>query len=84
MPRASRDYVAAPYGVPRTTTLRFVLTPERDEEVIDPVTLGSEDFRRRMYELAHAPSVRLLSYERPKSARVERGALGVRSQGVVA
>ena len=51
--------------------LRFVLSPEREEEVVDPVRLGSKQFRRRLYEIGHAPEVRLLSYERPQSAALD-------------
>jgi hypothetical protein len=69
--RSSRDHFARPYAVQGTTMLRFVLVPERDEEVIDPIRLGSEEFRRRLFEIGHAPIVRLLSYERPKSTSLE-------------
>ena len=63
-----RDRLAKPYIVQGTTMLRFMLTPERDEEVVDPVRLSSEGFRRRLLELGHSETVRLFSYERPKTA----------------
>lgn len=67
---SERDHFAQPYMVPSTTMLRFVLTPERREEVIDPVRLSTEEFRRRLYEIGHSAEVHLLSYERPKSSEI--------------
>ena len=64
------NYFANPYVVPGTTMLRFVLMPERREEVLDPVRLGSEQFRRRVYEIGHSADVQLLNYERPKEWQV--------------
>jgi len=75
MRRQTRDYFAAPYKVPSATMLRFVLLPEREEEVIDPVRIGSEEFRARVYEIAHSSSVRLFSYERPKLPKIEEDSL---------
>ena len=77
MPTAMRDHFAQPYSIQGMTMLRFVLTPERDEEVIDPVRLASEAFRRRLYEIAHADGVGLLSYERPKTSTIENDDLVV-------
>lgn len=68
---AARDHLAKPYSVQGTTMLRFVLTPEREEEVVDPVRLSSDGFRRRLLELGHSDPVRLFSYERPKAAAME-------------
>ncbi len=70
--RSNSDSFAKPYAVQGVAMLRMVLIPERAEEVIDPVRLGSVAFRRRVQELGHASSVSLLSYERPKTAKLER------------
>ena len=70
MPRQQRNYFADPYTVPNMTMLRFVLSPERQEEVVGPVKLGSDEFRNLVYEIGHSPSVALLSYERPKTADI--------------
>jgi len=35
------------------TTLRFVLEPEREEEVVGPVRIASSDFGERLLELGH-------------------------------
>jgi uncharacterized protein DUF4062 len=75
MPRSTDDYFAKPYDVQFTTMLRFVLVPDRDEEVIDPVTMGSEEFKRRLQEIAHSQGVGLLSYERPKSTQLVKSSL---------
>lgn len=77
MPRSTDDYYATPYGVQFTTMLRLVLIPDREEEVIDPLTMGSEEFKRRVQEIAHSHGVRLLSYERPKSTQLSKSSLVV-------
>ena len=71
MSKASTDHFARPYAIQGTTMLRLVLTPERDEEVIDPVRLASDEFKRRLYAIAHADGVNLLTYERPKTSALE-------------
>lgn len=75
MSRPRIDHFASPHRVSSTTMLRFVLTPERDEEVIDPVQLASAEFGRRVLELGHARGVELFVYEEPKTSKVEREAL---------
>ncbi|MFL5612405.1 MAG: DUF4062 domain-containing protein [Gemmatimonadaceae bacterium] len=67
----SRNHFARPYSVQGMTMLRLVLTPERNEEVIDPVRLNSAEFRKRVYSIAHADGVNLLTYERPKTSSIE-------------
>ena len=64
--------------------VRFVLAPERGDEVVDVIEIGSQDFKNEVYELGTAGSVRLLSHERAKSAAVGTDTLTVRqdSQGV--
>jgi Domain of unknown function (DUF4062) len=57
------------------TTMRLVLEPERQEEVIDPVKLASVDFKERLLELGHGKAVRLFSYSRGKNAELEGSAL---------
>ncbi len=47
--------------------VRFVLAPRRDEEVIDPVRLGSPDFLNTLMVLAHQQDVGLFGYEHPKT-----------------
>lgn len=51
--------------------LRFVLVPERTEEVLDPVRLASPGFQRRLFEIGHGGDVGLFSYTRPKSVEIE-------------
>lgn len=47
--------------------VRFVVAPQRDEEVIDPVCLGSQNFLNTLMVLAHQQDVGLFGYEHPKS-----------------
>ncbi len=63
------------------TTLRLVLEPERQEEVVDPVKLGSPDFRDRLLELGHERNVRLFSPWHSKSAELEGAALVIEQGG---
>ena len=58
--------------------VRVSVAPERDDELIDPVRLGSGDFQRLVYEIAHAGVTPVLSYEQPKSASVDQDAIVVR------
>lgn len=60
-----------PHVVYNQTTLRIVITPEREDELIDPVQLDSSGLKDEILALAHAPAVRLMSYERPKSSHPE-------------
>lgn len=56
-------------------SLRLVLGPERQEEVIDPVDLDSAEFLSRVYAIGHEPSVGLLNYRHPKDEQVSSTAL---------
>lgn len=64
------DRFSSPLRLPYATTLRLVLSPERDEEVVDPVRLGSREFLDRIYELGHSSNARLFNYQCPKTAEV--------------
>jgi hypothetical protein len=57
------------------TLLRFVLEPERREEVVDPVTIVSPDLAETLLELGHSKAVRLFSFARAKSTSMEGTAL---------
>jgi hypothetical protein len=59
-------YFERSYKVGDATTLRFVLVPERIEEVVDPVRLGSDEFAGRLLELGHSKSIALFSYQHAK------------------
>ncbi len=65
------------HPVPNQATLRIVITPEREDEVIDPVELDSPALKDEILALAHATSVRLMSYERPKSSEAQLNELVV-------
>lgn len=57
------------------TTLRLVLEPERQEEIIDPVRFASQDFRERLLDLGHGKAVRLFSYSRATKTEMQGAAL---------
>lgn len=76
------DRFSSPFRMPSATTLRLVLSPERDEEIIDPVRLGSREFLDRIYELGHSSNVRLFNYQCPKTAEVRGSSLVVQQTEV--
>ena len=59
-------YFERPYLIADQTSLRFVLAPERQEEIVDPVRLVSEEFAERIFEIGHSKMIRLFSYQRAK------------------
>lgn len=59
------------FSIPNETSLRFVLAPDRQEEVIDPVQLSSSEFVDQIYELGHSKQVKLFSYQEAKKATVK-------------
>jgi hypothetical protein len=66
----------------REPFLRFVVSPERDEDVIELVELERSSFRDQVYRIAHDSSVALFSYEAAKShCRTEQGVLFSQSSG---
>lgn len=72
-----RDATSAPYDLGGQPSVRTVLVPEREEEVVDPMTLESDKFRHRVYRIAHALSVKLLRYTEPKSHSLTQDSLVV-------
>jgi len=62
------------------TGLRFLLSPERQEEILDPVTLGSDDFKKQIYALGHSGERALFSYQKPKEGRVEGDSLVIHQE----
>lgn len=64
------ERLKAPHRIGNEASLRFVLVPERDDELIDPVLLESPELRQQLYDIGHSLRVGLFSYERPKTAEV--------------
>lgn len=60
-----------PHKLNNEAGLRFVITPERVDELIDPVELESPHLERQLNEIAHSAHVELLSYQRPKTSSVD-------------
>ena len=75
--RTPPDFFASPYKLPYATTLRFVLSPERDEEVIDPVQMESPGFLDTIFGIAHSSGVRLMNYRCSKKTEIRDRALVV-------
>lgn len=63
------------------TILRFVITPERQEEVVDPVRLGEDAFKQLIYRIAHEPDVGLMDYRFAKHDDVGPTALRIEQRG---
>lgn len=67
--------VEEPYRFQNDASLRFALSPVRQEEVVDPVFLESEDFEDLIYGIAHHRDLRLLEYEKSKQRSFEGNAV---------
>ncbi len=74
--RVVQEWLARPRAGDRLR-LRFVILPEREEEVVDLVRLGNSDLRDFAYEIAHRRDVGLLSHEAPKQSHVTQTALQI-------
>jgi len=60
-----------PYLIANETSIRFILAPEREEEVIDPLIFDSEDFIRDIHAIGHSKEVDLFDYLRQKEQDIE-------------
>jgi hypothetical protein len=59
----------------------MVVVPERKDDVFDILDFDRAEFRRSIYQLAHADKVRLFDFEQgPKMAEVREGELIVRQE----
>ena len=65
------QFMEETYSIANETSVRFVIAPERVEEVIDPVILGSDDFIETILALGHSKKVRLFDYSRQKNPQIE-------------
>jgi hypothetical protein len=52
--------------------LHFVVAPTRQDEVIDPITIGSPEFKQQVFELGHQAGVGLFDFGSGKSAELDR------------
>jgi hypothetical protein len=64
-----------PSPIRNETSIRFVLEPERNDELIDPVSLESEELEHQLFEIGHSPRVRLFSYQRGKRPQLRPDAV---------
>jgi hypothetical protein len=58
-------------------SIRVVIQPEQQFELVDPRELNSAEFLGSIYELGHSRSVGLFSYQAAKTAAVRGGSLEV-------
>jgi hypothetical protein len=65
-----QEKLSIPYQMHDHTSIRFVLSPERLEEFIDPVTLESVKLKDQIYQIAHSKEVKLFSYKYGKETEV--------------
>ncbi|MEX2280856.1 MAG: DUF4062 domain-containing protein [Gemmatimonadota bacterium] len=63
-------FFAKPHVIYDHPTLRVVVMPERKDQLIDPVGLDEPELLDAIYAAGHSARVRLLSYERRKTAKV--------------
>jgi hypothetical protein len=64
-----------PYAVQHETTLRLAIVPEREEEVIDKLMIGTSEFVEDVLAIAHRRNVKLFDYRNAKSNRLEGNVL---------
>jgi hypothetical protein len=69
-PTSDRYSVAVP-------KLRFVIAPERMEELIDPVRLASPELLQKIYELAHSAKWKLFTFEQKKTHELKGSTLSI-------
>ena len=74
-PAVMEEKLKNPYTIGNDASLRFVVTPERVDELIDSVSLESPELTHQLYEIGHSPRVGLFSYERPKTVEIETDAI---------
>ena len=59
----------------RDASLRFVLAPSVQEEVINPVELGSDEFKDHVYSIGLKREAHLFTYQQSKNEAIEGDAL---------
>lgn len=69
-PMVMTEMLKNPHRFANETGLRFVLAPERTDELVDHLTLESKEFGRRLLEIGHALDIELFSYEYPKTTDI--------------
>lgn len=75
-----QEFFISPFEIPNHTSLRLVLSPERQEEVINPVQLVSQKFLSSIYEISHHNNIKLLNYQNPKVHTIQGNSLIIHQQ----
>lgn len=77
------DRLSQPYEVQHQTTARLVVAPERNEEVIDRVTIGRAEFEESVLALGHTLPSKVFDYRASKDADVKNDSLVIVESAVV-
>jgi hypothetical protein len=62
-----KELTQAPLLLQNQASIRFLISPQRNEEVLSPVRLASSSFGEQVMQIGHAPDVKLFSYHFAKS-----------------
>jgi len=65
-----QEKLMKPHEIYNETGLRFILAPERTEEVFDAVALESPELELELFEIGHSAHVGFFSFKRPKTVKV--------------
>jgi len=72
-----KSFLASPSLVDAEPFVRLALAPERTEQIIDRVEIGTPEFLNKVMECAHNPKVGFFSYSCAKTQAVESDILQV-------
>lgn len=74
-PNTVNDAALAAEPLLDETTLRVVVAPEREIELVDVLDLESDSLKDGLFAVGHDPSVRIFAYEKAKATRYTRTAV---------
>lgn len=64
------EKIRNPQEIYSESVLRVVFAPERDDVLIDPVSIDSEEFMQELYSIGHLSDVKLFSYKAAKDEEI--------------
>lgn len=73
--KAVSDRLGEPYEVQYQTTARLVVAPEREEEVVDRVAIGGDDFLDKVFTIGHAAPSKIFDFRASKEHELQDDAL---------
>ncbi len=75
-----QKYYESPHEISDQASVRFVIVPERDEEVIDQIRLGDKEFIDSLYQIGHNSKNSIFSYQHSKEKKVQLTSLIIHQQ----